>query len=326
MAATGRTRGRAVRRHLQYILRAREPARGARRAARGRLYRASSRARRTAGRSVAAAPTSRRAWSKPRAPKRSVCSRHWRRSSRAACPSSGSNLPASSGCATSSGCCPGRRQRGARPRRLDVRRVPRTGSRSRAAGRGPSGARLSRAPSSMATATRKPSAPCRRSWRHEARARLGGRRRRNELLRHGGLFGYRPENLDVSLRMAEQPCCRPFAPPPRTTSSSPTARAAGIRSATARNAMRSTSRASSRPLSNGYKANSFISAAARGRAKALRHVSYVKPRRCGGEHARPDIVPNPGMASQNPAADLPSNASSLTTLAEQLRDGRSNGS
>ena len=27
------------------------------------------------------------------------------------------------------------------------------------------------------------------------------------------------------------------------------------------------------------------------------------------------------MASQNPAADLPSNASSLTTLAEQLRDG-----
>jgi len=27
------------------------------------------------------------------------------------------------------------------------------------------------------------------------------------------------------------------------------------------------------------------------------------------------------MASQNPAADLPSDASSLTTLAEQLRDG-----
>jgi hypothetical protein len=81
------------------------------------------------------------------------------------------------------------------------------------------------------------------------------------------------------------------------------------------------SRASSRPLFNGYKAESFSSAGARARATALRHRVIRQTPWCGGEHARPDIVPNAGMASQNPAAELPSDASSLTTLAEQLRDG-----
>jgi len=85
--------------------------------------------------------------------------------------------------------------------------------------------------------------------------------------------------------------------------------------------MRSTSRESWQLLFNGYWANSLFFPIARRRPWRCDTVSYVKTAGRGGEHARPDIVPIPEMASQNSAADLPSEAPSLTTLAEQLRDG-----
>jgi hypothetical protein len=50
-------------------------------------------------------------------------------------------------------------------------------------------------------------------------------------------------------------------------------------------------------------------------------VSYVKIAQRGGNHALPDNCAECRMASQNPAAELPSQTSSLTSLAEQLRDG-----
>ena len=92
----------------------------------------------------------------------------------------------------------------------------------------------------------------------------------------------------------------------------------------ARGAMRNTSHASSRLLFDGNKADSFSSARLRERApRRCVTVSYVKTTGRRGEHACPDIVLYPGMASQNPVANhnLPSESSSLANLAEQLRDG-----
>ena len=153
--------------------------------------------------SAAGARSSPPASSRRRGPRRAGCWPRRSRSSRAACPSSGSSRPASSPCATSCRrCCPARRRMRSRAKRCSSRSCWRARRRP-AASRSPSRATPARS-CCTATATRKRSGPWTRSRRRWGSWRASRSRRwSSSCCGMAGAFGYGADTHEASLAMGE---------------------------------------------------------------------------------------------------------------------------